>query len=91
MSYFITKERYSEAMINQEMIFSNNIGRLNNMLDACYEKCLKDKLASSLTKGDNLCIDRCSIKFFKMTVMIEDISKKKIEERKQQNIEHQQA
>lgn len=84
MSFFITKERFTEPMINQEIMFMNNIERLNNMIDVCYEKCLVGKPAGTLTKRDNLCIDRCSLKFFQMTTMIEDISKKKMEERLQQ-------
>jgi hypothetical protein len=88
MSFFTTKERFSESLINQEVLFTSNVNRLNNMLDVCYEKCMRVS-NESLTRGEALCIDRCSQKFFKLAEMIEEISKKKMLERQQQNVDSQ--
>jgi Tim10/DDP family zinc finger len=65
-------------LLEQEMVFSNNSTRLNNMLTLCQDKCFTTE--TTLTKSQNLCIDRCLKKFFKVAEEFEVLSKDKVEQ-----------
>lgn len=78
MSFFTTKSQMSPEMLEQEMVFTNNSTRLNNMLSLCQEKCFTSEFG--LTKSQNLCTDRCLKKFFRVAEMLEEMSKEKVEQ-----------
>ena len=82
MSYFITKERFSQAMFNHDVQTTGVITRFNSMLETCRLRCLNEE-KGELTKGENLCIDRCTIKFFKVANYIDELLAKKVQQDKE--------
>jgi hypothetical protein len=81
MSFFAIKERYSDALLNHETQISEVIARFESMLELCKPRCL-DMSKPELTRGENLCIDRCSKKFFKVVEYIHELHTERMEQEK---------
>jgi hypothetical protein len=50
------------------------------MLQVCKQKCFEANNFDYLSKGENLCVDRCIAKFFKVAELLDERSKQKMEE-----------
>ena len=88
MSFFTTKERFSPAMFNHDIQTTGVIQRFNSMLTICNKNCLNNT-KPELTRGENLCIDRCTIKFFKVAGYIDELlaNKMKLDQEKLDQLE----
>ena len=52
------------------------------MLNTCQKRCLKND-GDKLTKGENLCIDKCTIKYYKVVDMMDTLMQKKMQDQKE--------
>ena len=78
MSFFYIEERFTPKQMELEIQMNSSGARINNMLSACHKKCVKtDK--QGITNAENLCVDRCVSKFFKVVEMMEEKSKERME------------
>jgi hypothetical protein len=77
----------------QELILFSNVKRFNSILDSCYLLCLQGRDVSSilgttrsrdtgsdhpLTAKQLKCVDSCILKYQKVSELVEDLSKDKL-------------
>lgn len=76
MSFLTTKSNFSPQLLEQDMMFTANATRLDNILKSCSSKCLDGNETEYLTRREVLCADRCIVKYFKVATILEEKSKK---------------
>ncbi|KAI8898290.1 hypothetical protein BC833DRAFT_590517 [Globomyces pollinis-pini] len=72
MSYFQTKEKYSQNQLDLDIKMTMVANKLNGVLDACKAKCMQESNGEALmNKGEILCTDRCVSKYFAVLSIFE--------------------